>query len=293
MNADLVASYSSAEDVARTRARNFYYSFIVLPQERRRALCAVYAFMRYCDDISDGASDVEAKRSMLRTWRSQLERTLAGEIDGHPILPAFYDSVRRFSIPGQYFHWVIDGAEMDLSNNKYRTFDELYRYCFNVASSVGLVCLQVFGFRDGRARKYAEQCGIAFQLTNILRDVKEDAQMGRVYLPEEDLERFGCSVEHLRDGIMNENFRALMVFETNRAREYYAQARSLLPLVDEVSRPSLWAMMEIYGRILDKIVRRQYNIFDNRIRLSDPEKCTIALRAMAMRFLPRIVTISL
>jgi phytoene synthase len=286
MNPELAASYRSAEAVARSRARNFYYSFVALPQEKRRALCAVYAFMRYCDDISDGAADTSSKREMLRTWRIQLDLALSGDFRGNSILPAFHDSVRRFSIPGEYFHWVIDGAEMDLSIDSYGTFDDLYRYCFNVASAVGLVCLQIFGFKDERAKKHAEHCGIAFQLTNILRDVKEDAQMGRIYLPGEDLRRFRYTPDDLRRGIMDERFRALMAFETNRTQEYYARARDLLPLIDEISRPSLWAMMEIYSRILRKIIHQQYNVFDQRIHLSDSEKIAVALKALAMRFIP-------
>jgi phytoene synthase len=288
MNPDLESSYRCAEQVARSRARNFYYSFVVLPPARRRALCAVYAFMRHCDDISDGTTGVENKREMLDKWRRQLDLALSGRFAGHPILPAFHDAVHRFSIPGEYFHWVIDGAEMDLTVRRYRTFDDLYQYCFRVASAVGLVCLQIFGFKEEQAKKYAEDCGIAFQLTNILRDVREDAQRERIYLPEEDLQRFDYTPEDLRAGIVNERFCALMSFETERAREYYSRARSLLPLVDEVSRPSLWAMMEIYGRILRKIVARRYNVFGRRIRLSDPEKTAVALKALAMRFLPGI-----
>jgi len=292
MDPELAASYRSAEAVARSRGRNFYYSFIALPTERRRALCAVYAFMRYCDDISDGAAATESKREMLQTWRTQLDLALTGDCHGNSILPAFHDSVRRFSIPGEYFHWVIDGAEMDLTIDSYDTFDDLYRYCFNVASAVGLVCLQIFGFKEERAKKHAEHCGIAFQLTNILRDVKEDVQMGRIYLPKEDLDRFQYTPEDLQRGIMDERFRNLMTFETNRAQEYYSRARDLLPLVDEISRPSLWAMMEIYGRILRKIIRQHYNVFDTRIHLSDPEKISVALKALAMRFIPGVGIIS-
>lgn len=286
MDADLAASYRAAEAVAKSRARNFYYAFIVLPPERRRALCAVYAFMRYCDDISDGASPCDDRRDLLRKWRIQLDLALSGDFGGNAFLPAFHDSVRRFSIPGEYFHWVIDGAEMDLSIYSYRTFDDLYRYCFKVASAVGLVCLQIFGFSDERAKKLAEKCGIAFQLTNILRDIKEDARMGRIYLPAEDLERFSYTPEDLRREALDERFQALMTFEANRAREYYSRARNLLAFVDETSRPSLWAMMEIYSRILKKIVRRRYNVFDKRIRLSSIEKSGIALKALVMRFIP-------
>jgi len=285
MNPEIAASYRRAEAVARGRARNFYYAFVVLPAEKRRALCAVYAFMRYCDDISDGTCSPDDKRHMLQTWRAHLNAAIQGRFDGSPILPAFHDTVQRFSIPADYFHWVIDGAEMDLTVDRYRSFTELYQYCFKVASAVGLVCLQVFGYTDGRARELAERCGIAFQLTNILRDLKEDAGMGRIYLPEEDLERFHYPAEALRRGVVNEGFRELMAFETGRARQYYKESRDLLPLIDADSRPALWAMMEIYGRLLEKIERRHFDVFASTIRLSRPEKAAVALKALAMRFL--------
>jgi phytoene synthase len=280
MEPELMASYRSAEAVARRRASNFYYSFVILPPEKRRAFCAVYAFMRYCDDISDGKSSTEIKRSALQEWRAQLDAAYAGGPLENPILPAFRDTARRFSIPAQYFHWIIDGAQMDLEVFRYETFGELYAYCFNVASAVGLVCLQIFGFSEERAKKHAEQCGIAFQLTNILRDVREDAQMGRVYLPEEDLKRFGYTAAELRQGVVDERFRRLMKFEADRARQYYSEARCLLPLVEQSSRPALWAMMAIYGRILDKIVQERYDVFRGPIHLSGAEKALITVQAL-------------
>lgn len=284
MEPELSASYRSAEAVARKEARNFYYSFRVLPPDKRRAFCAVYAFMRTCDDISDGNASTDAKRSQLEQWRSLLDEAYAGGECKNPIMPAFRESVRRFSIPAEYFHWIIDGAEMDLDPLHYRTFEDLYRYCFHVASAVGFVCLQIFGFKEKTAKEYAEKCGIAFQLTNILRDVKEDSAMGRIYLPEEDLLRFRYSAEELRSGIVNESFRDLMRFEAERARQYYGQARNLLPLVDRDSRPALWAMMEIYERLLDRIVRSRFDVFRNHVRLSGVEKTSIALRALLLRF---------
>lgn len=284
MNPELSASYRSAKEVARKRARNFYYSFLVLPPDKRRAFCAVYAFMRRCDDISDGESSTEIKRRLLGDWRTRLEEAYSDGPCRDPILPAFRESVRKYSIPAQYFHWIIDGAEMDLDAVAIETFDDLYRYCFHVASAVGFVCLQIFGFRDAAAQKYAEQCGVAFQLTNILRDVKEDAAMGRIYLPAEDLRKFGYTPGELQEGIFNESFRSLMRFEADRAGHFYTQARSLLPLVDKESRPALWAMMEIYERLLNRIVHRRFDVFRNRIRLTGMEKSSIALRAFIMRF---------
>jgi 15-cis-phytoene synthase len=285
MEPELLASYRSAEAVARSRARNFYYSFMVLPSEKRRAFCAVYAFMRYCDDISDGDAGVESKRDMLGKWRQQLNDVFSGGPCGNSILHAFRDTVNRFSIPAQYFHWVIDGAEMDLDTSQYETFDDLYKYCFNVASAVGLVCLQIFGFAEDRAKEYAEQCGIAFQLTNILRDVKEDADMGRIYLPAEDLRKFDYTPGELRRGVMDERYRNLMNFETMRARDYYARARKLLPLVESGSKPALWAMIEIYERILDRIVQGRFDVFHKSIHLPKSEKLSIALKAFTMRLL--------
>jgi len=283
MEPELIASYKSAEAVARSRS-NFYYSFIVLPAEKRRAFCAVYAFMRYCDDISDGSGSTDAKAAMLRDWRSQLKATFSGTLEGNSILPAFRDAVKTFSIPEEYFHWIIDGAEMDLEIDQYETFSDLYKYCFNVAAAVGLVCLQIFGFSDDRARQYAEQCGLAFQLTNILRDVREDAENGRIYLPMEDIRKFGYTADELRRGVVDERFRKLMKFEAERARGYYAAARNLLPLVDEPSRPALWAMIKIYERILDRIEQKQFDVFHNPIRLANTEKISIALKALGMRF---------
>jgi len=283
MGPELIASYRSAEAVARSRS-NFYYSFVVLPLEKRRAFCAVYAFMRHCDDISDGEASLEDKRKMLRGWRSQLDLAYSGDSAENPILPAFRDTVRNFSIPVEYFHWIIDGAEMDLNAHQYETFDALYKYCFNVASAVGLVCLQIFGFVEERAKKYAEQCGIAFQLTNILRDIKEDAERGRIYIPGEDLRKFGYLAEEIQQGVLDERFRKLMRFETERAREYYSEARKLLPLVEKESKPALWAMIEIYQRILDRIAQRQFDVFHDRVHLASSEKIGIALKALAMRF---------
>jgi phytoene synthase len=292
MTPELTASYRAAEEVARTRARNFYYSFVVLPSEKRRALCAVYAFMRFCDDISDGSAPIPEKRALLETWRTRLECAFAEDFEGNPILPAFSDTVHKFRIPIEYFHWAIDGAEMDLTTDRYQTFDELYRYCFNVASTVGLICIQIFGFTDERAKKHAEHCGIAFQLTNILRDVKEDAGMGRIYLPCEDLTRFRYSPEDLRGRILDERFQRLMAYQTERARKYYTQGRNLFPLIEEACRPALWAMMEIYDRLLRKIVRQRYDVFQKSIRLSNREKASIALRALAMRFIPGKIWLS-
>jgi 15-cis-phytoene synthase len=283
MKSDLTASYkAAAEAVARSNS-NFSYSFAVLPREKRLAFCTVYAFMRFCDDVSDGETSNDNKRKMLARWRAQLSPDQVHGTQHNPIMPAFRDTLQKFAIPEQYFHWIIDGTEMDLDFFQYETFDDLYKYCFNVASAVGLVCLQIFGYNDEHARKYAEQCGIAFQLTNILRDIKEDVERGRIYLPMEDLRKFNYSPEELQRGVLDDRFRQLMHFEAERAREYYRAARKLLPLVDKSSRPCLWVMMEIYERLLNRIIQNRFDVFSQRVRLSGREKAAVVLRAILMR----------
>jgi 15-cis-phytoene synthase len=270
----LEESYRECVHVARTQARNFYYSFICLPPQKRLSMCAIYAFMRYSDDISDdGAGDPAAR---MAGWRAALDRAFEGEYGESRILPAFHDAVRRHGIPRQYFHELIAGAEMDLRPRRYETWDDTYRYCYHVASVVGLVCIHVFGFRDARAPQLAEYNGIAFQLTNILRDLREDAGMDRVYLPQEDLRRFDYSEDELKAGVVNEAYRALMRFEVERARKYYDEAAPLVGLIDADSRPCLRAMREIYRGILDRIVAQDYEVFSRRARVSTLKKLLIA-----------------
>lgn len=277
MPPSLDESYRHCIHVARTQARNFYYSFLCLPPEKRAAMCAVYAFMRYSDDISDDGDQDRGAR--MQRWREALDAALAGNYDESPLWPAFHDTVRRYSIPARYFHEVIDGTEMDLEPREYRTFEDTYRYCYHVASVVGLVCIHVFGFEDPQALKLAEYNGIAFQLTNILRDLREDAEMARVYLPREDLDRFGYTEADLRAGRDTPAFRALMRFEVERARDYYDRAAPLLNLIHPDSRPCLRAMRRIYGGILDRIVAQEYDVFTRRARVSTWKKLVIAGQA--------------
>lgn len=273
----LAASYRHCAHVARTQARNFYYSFVCLPPEKRASMCAIYAFMRYSDDISDdGGADREAQ---MERWREALDRALEGRYGDSPILPAFHDTVRRHRIPAEYFHSLIDGAVMDLTPRRYETFADTYDYCYHVASVVGLVCIHVFGFKDPRAKDLAEYNGVAFQLTNILRDLREDAQMGRVYLPQEDLRRFGYGEAHLIAGEENAPFHALMEFEVKRARDYYDRAAPLVGLIEPDSRPCLRAMREIYRGILERIVAQDYHVFSQRARVPTWRKVLIATGA--------------
>ncbi|HZU26245.1 MAG TPA: squalene/phytoene synthase family protein [Bryobacteraceae bacterium] len=277
MTVSLEQSYAYCRRVARTRARNFYYSFILLSAEQKDAMCAMYAFMRFCDDLSDEAG---ATRGALARWRAELDDALQGRFSGHPVWPAFHDSVRRYIIPSEYFHEIIDGVSSDLDHCEFATFEDLYRYCYQVASAVGLAVIHIFGFESPRAPVLAEKCGIAFQLTNILRDVREDADKGRVYLPREDLARFGVDPTVLRH---DERFVRLMQFEAQRARQYYEEARPLLDLVAKRSRPSLWALMQIYSRLLERIERSDYDVLKRRIRLPWWEKLIIAGRALSYR----------
>jgi phytoene synthase len=269
-------SYAHCRAIAKKRARNFYYSFVLLPPEKKNAMCAMYAFMRYCDDLSD---EPGASRSAIERWRDSLTAALAGHPDTNPVWPAFLDSVERYAIPHEYFYEMIEGVASDLETRTIATFDELYRYCYRVASVVGLTTIHIFGFTSPEALPLAEKCGIAFQLTNILRDVREDASLGRVYLPAEDLVRFGVSVDDLKNARRTEQFGRLMEFETERARRYYRESAPLLDLIQAKSRPSLWALIAIYSRLLDHLAESQYDVLVRRISLSSMEKTWIVLRA--------------
>ena len=274
-------SYRYCRAIAKSRAKNFYYSFLLLEKSQRDAMCAVYAFMRQCDDLSDdpATSDGAQLRLAVTEWRLQLDRALAGKGEGSPIWPAFSDSVQRFKIPHRYFHEMIDGILSDLDPPRIETFDQLRRYCYQVASVVGLTIIHIFGFRSPRALLLAEKCGIAFQLTNILRDVREDAGMGRVYLPEEDLGRFGVAVEQLQSGVEDDRFRELMRFEALRARGFYDESAPLIDLIERKSRRSLWALRAIYMRLLTEIESSGYSVLSRRISVAKPLKIALLVQA--------------
>ncbi len=276
---EVVQSYMECRRVARTSASNFYYAFFMLPQAKRDALCALYAFMRLVDDVSDTVGSAADKQRGLSRWRAALDAAAAGDVSGHPILPAFADTIERFKIPPRYFHDLISGAEMDLTVGEYATFDRLREYCYRVAGTVGLTCLHVFGFDDPHAPDLAEKLGIAFQLTNIIRDVRSDYEMGRVYLPLEDLAQFSVRPEALTRGPMTPEMRGLLEFEAARAWSYYREGVELISLVHEDARAALWALARIYSSLLRRIEARGYDVFSERVRLSAPEKTGILLRA--------------
>jgi phytoene synthase len=279
MSADALAkSYTWCEKVARTQAKNFYYSFLLLPSDKRKAMCAIYAFMRYCDDLSDDEG-VGDRAAAIALWRQDLTAALANPDAGasHPVWPAFVDTVNRYHIPHQYFFEMIEGVSSDLEPRRIQTFRELYDYCYHVASVVGLTIIHIFGFHDPKALVLAEKCGIAFQITNILRDVREDAEKHRVYLPAEDLQHFGVSPDTFGPP---ERFRELMAFEAERARDFFRQAAPLVRMVDARSQASLQALIAIYSRLLDRIVQSNYDVLARRIRLSTVEKIWLLARSM-------------
>jgi phytoene synthase len=273
----LAESYAFCERVARTQAKNFYYSFLLLSRPQRQAMCAIYAFMRYCDDLSD-AEGVSDRAGAIARWQADLDSALDGKAPEHPVWPAFSDAVARYRIPHQYFRDMIRGVSSDLEPRHIQTFQELYDYCYHVASVVGLTIIHIFGFNDPRALELAERCGVAFQLTNILRDVREDAEHGRVYLPEEDLERFGVNPEELRGPALSSALRNLLEFEAKRAREYYQETESLIDLVDNRSRASLKALIGIYSRLLERISNSGYEVLGERVRVPAWEKIWILAR---------------
>jgi 15-cis-phytoene synthase len=276
-------SYRYCRGIARKRAKNFYYSFLLLQKPQRDAMCAIYAFMRHCDDLSDNpvlSVDKPNLHQSIAEWRLELNRALSGDVATSPIWPAFHDTVRRYSIPHRFFHEMIDGIMSDLEPRQIQTFDELYRYCYQVASVVGLTIVHIFGFESVKALLLAEKCGVAFQLTNILRDVREDAAVGRVYLPREDLDSFCVPFDQLRSGKEDDAFRDLMRFEAERARAYYRDSELLSDLVAQKSRRSLWALREIYLRLLSKIEKSNYAVLTRRINVPTRTKMALLVRAL-------------
>ncbi len=274
----VAASYAECNRVARAAHSSFYLAFFGLRREKRNALCALYAFMRLVDNVSDEPGDLETKRRGLARWRAMLDEAVAGNTGGHAVLPALADTIARFEIPTRYFHDLILGAEMDLTVSSYATFDRLSEYCYRVAGTVGLTCLHVFGFRDPRAPDLAERLGLAFQLTNILRDVRSDYEMGRVYLPLEDLNRFGVHQGELR-GPLTPQLRDLLESSAARAWRFYEEGAPLVREVDSDSRATLWALIRTYSSLLARIEERGFDVFSSRISLSSAEKLQYLLTA--------------
>ena len=297
--AQLAIAYSVCRGITRANAKNFYYAFLVLPKRKRQALCAVYAFMRRCDDIADDPKlGIDDRRLKLDTWLDALHRAQQGEPTDDAILLALTDAQRRFSIPAGLLDELALGTAMDVEEEEasaqttsapgltiqYKTFEDLRLYCYRVASVVGLVCIHIFGYRDPAAEPLAERCGLAFQLTNIIRDVKEDAAMGRIYLPEEDLAKYDLSASELLATPDPARFRPVLALEADRARDFYASGEALIPYIAEDSQPALWVLITIYRRLLERIAEKQYDVFTAKVTLSTWEK----LRILGKGFLRRI-----
>jgi squalene synthase HpnC len=272
------ASYAECNRIARAARSSFYLAFFGLRKEKRNALCALYAFMRLVDNVSDEPGALESKRHGLARWRAMLDEAVAGRTDAHVILPALADTITRFDIPTRYFHDLILGAEMDLTVATYATFDRLSEYCYRVAGTVGLTCLHVFGFDHPKAPDLAERLGLAFQLTNIIRDVGSDYAMGRIYLPQEDLDRFGVHVEELR-GQVTPKLQQLLEFEADRAWQMYREGAPLVMQVNVDSRATLWALVRTYSSLLARIEERGFDVFGPRVSLSNAEKIQYLLTA--------------
>jgi phytoene synthase len=278
--AQLDSSYRYCRRIARAAARNFYYAIYLLPREKRNALCALYAFMRQADDISDLPGDEHQKQAQMAAWREMLDTALRGEYGDHPAAPALHDAVTRYGIPAKYLHDLITGTEMDLSTRQFADFAALQNYCYHVAGTVGLCCVHVFGFADSRVPELAERLGLAFQLTNILRDVKTDFRMGRIYLPQEDLACFSCRENDLGGARLTPALEQLLRHTGARARAAFDAGRELLPLVARDSQPALWTLIRIYRELLAEIERRGYDVFSGpEIHLPRTAKLAIMLRA--------------
>ena len=285
MPTELDLAYSHCQRVARKQARNFYYAFRTLPRAERRAIYATYAFCRHCDDIADDDLPLEAKRERLAGTRALLRQADAGRPQG-PVFAALRHASVTYDIPARYFHDIVDGVEMDLTRSRFATFDDLRVYCYKVAAVVGLICIEVFGYEDPRARDYAVDLGLAMQLTNILRDLREDADRGRIYLPQDELDRFGYSEDELRQGVINDPFLRLMRFQAERARGYFASGRRLLPLLPARSRACPAVLGGIYGALLDRIEASGFDVFSHRVGLSSRKKLYLTARLWAQSLLP-------
>ena len=277
-----MSSHRQPRHFTNARATNFYYSFVFLSPERRRAIEAVYAFARRSDDAADNCLSPEEGERELSLCRQDLDRCYRAsgahpDQNLSPELAALAEAVHRFGIPREHFEELFRGIEMDLYAARYRTFEDLSLYCYRVASTIGLISIEIFGYQNPRARRYAANLGMALQMVNILRDVEGDARQGRIYLPEEDLERFGVRPESLLEGKPSGGFLEMMKFESLRARHYFAEARQALPPEDRRSLVAAEIMGALYWRLLARIERKGFKVFGERIRLPRLLKFWIAL----------------
>ncbi|AFH49629.1 Phytoene synthase [Ignavibacterium album JCM 16511] len=271
----------SAKQISKESKSSFYYAFNLLPEHKRDAMNTVYAFCRKTDDIVDDISvSDEIKYEKLRRWRIEFEKAFAGRSD-YPLLNKLGKTISNFNIPLDPFFELIKGMEMDLQKNRYKSFDDLLLYCYRVASTVGLMCIEIFGYKNPSTKDFAVNLGIALQLTNILRDLGKDAEQGRIYLPQEDLEKFNYSETQLYQKISDENFKQLMKYEVERAKSYFDKATESLDLDDKKTMFAARAMQHIYYRMLERIIQTDYDVLNNEIKVKKIEKVGIALGVWA------------
>jgi len=310
----LAVAYQECRAIAKREAKNFYYAFVALPRHKSDAMCAIYAFMRRADDLSDDESiSIPERRIAMKQWLDSWRATRAGSPTTDSIFLAVNDTQRRFAIPDELLEQLVRGTTMDLEENidgvvpltaapsgvaapertfqAYESFDDLYRYCYLVASVVGLVCIKIFGYTDPRAERFAEETGIAFQLTNILRDVREDAERGRLYLPIEDIQSAGADVGQLLSATHthrpSQPVIALMRLEIERARGYYQAADQLIPLLDRDSRAAMNVLASIYRGLLERVAKDPAKVFVERVSVPTSVKLTILLGGMGKSFVNR------
>ena len=264
-------AYEACQQITKREAKNFYYGFISLPEAKRHAIYAAYAFCRQCDDAVDNEGSQQDKLRALDEAKSRLHRCYAGTPNDEVTI-ALYDAATRYHIPITYFESLIEGMAMDVQMARYRTFGELRSYCYRAASVIGLISIEIFGYRQPQAKTFAIDLGIALQLTNILRDLKEDAERGRIYLPQQELHDFGVSEDDLLAGRLTDEFRALMRYQVRRTHKYFASGIRLLPLVPPRSRMCTAVLQGLYAEILNRIEAANYDVFGKRISLSTLEK---------------------
>ena len=278
-------AYIQCRQIARSRATNFYYAFLTLPKRKRDAIYATYAFCRICDDIADGDLTLIEKQSHLSKIRKMLSEG-KNNSSKNQIFAALDDTKSFFNIPDHHFEQVLDGVEMDLTKTRFETFEELRRYCYKVASSVGLISIEIFGYEDPVAKQYAVDMGLAMQITNILRDLREDAERGRIYIPLDEIASFGYTDQELLAETVNESFKNLMEFQVHRARTYFSRSKKLIPLLTPRSRACFWVLHALYSRILDRIERAEFDVFSVQIKLSRMEKIILMVNLWVASLLP-------
>lgn len=296
-------AYTVCREIAQREAKNFYYAFRVLPEHKRDAMCAVYAFMRRADDIADDeAMPIVERRVVMQEWVGSWRAARQTGVSADPVFLALNDTQKRFTIPDALLEELVQGTTMDLEPRPESesglqtldTFDDLYRYCYLVASVVGLVCIRIFGYSDVRAEKLAEETGIAFQLTNILRDVKEDVERGRVYVPVDMLQRFGVLPDDLLSiasgAPLNADVRRMLRALGADAWRYYNAGEALIPLIDADSRAALWVLVRIYSGLLKRIDARDGDVFSERVSVPTAAKLMILAQGVVMALRNRMVS---